>query len=528
MGRAARSKWDRRNRRAQLGVDQIDLRADLKRSLIREFDKAPLINEIRRELGQFSRWSSLEACAASGDRIPPLVLGRLVREIAASTQTGSRNMSLGQLMRLAKKMQQVLDPVVIDFIGQGRLHDVMITRFLTDNLPFHSNHRLAVHRTLNVMLDSNGPSLLDAEHWKQRLGLPLSNLMIGSMYFLNQAAQGTFDVTRFRSQPSIPDVDAIVEGTLNALSCTLADLHHSAHIPEDDLYDLGPLASKPLIWIDEHQVVVPSPAHISIATSSTALYIRLIREDAAEKSRERSRLVGERFEQHLFEYASTSLRPDWTVRRLDQEPAPGGKIADIVLWPPDRSFVVIIETKVSLSLTQAQLGDHDKRNEAHKLYQKSFDQIGNSVRSIGRNGFLSGAPTDVPVFGLAVTLDNHLTSVVDDCTYFGLVLDYQPPGDPGAFCDVARCRVVNADNAEEFIDALAILNPAEALALSEKVVAGPSSLTAVPAAINELGFRERLGAAAVNPAVLTTLSHLCDEIMDPTFRAAIRSIIDSV
>ena len=130
--------------------------------------------------------------------------------------------------------------------------------------------------------------------------------MIGSLYFLNRRDHGPFNLGKFLGANSSPDVNAIVEGTVAALSCSLTDLRHSVRRPGDDQYELGPLAAKPLIWIDDDHLVVPSPAHIPIATSSTALYLRLIREDA------NARHVNE-----LRWWASASRSTCMNTRRLD-------------------------------------------------------------------------------------------------------------------------------------------------------------------------------------------------------------------
>ena len=125
-----------------------------------------------------------------------------------------------------------------------------------------------------------------------------------------------------------------------------------------------------------------------------------------------------------------------------------------------------------------------------------------------------------------MTLETHLTSVIDDRTYFGLVLGYRPPGDEGAFCDVATCRVLDADNAEELVDTLAITSDAvEALSLMEAIVANPTPVVAVSATIADRSLGERIRSAPTNPAVLLSLDRLCDDLVDPDFRRAMRRIV---
>jgi len=519
MGRASRRKHEQRKRRTQLGLEGLDLPAPLRRQLIRELSQAPTIEEFRAELAQFTRVSVIEAAAASATAVPPVLIGRLIREVAAVDPSGRRTMHTAKFRTLAARLQNVADPAAWAMIGTGRLHDVMLTRAIADSVPFHSRPHLAVHRALAVLLDPGGPSLLDAKQWKQRLGVSLKNLFVGAM-FLHDRGPGTFNVGSLRGDATTTDVATVVGGTLGVLSTRLDQLRHPGTGTPNDLYDLGPLASTPAIWIDDAHISIPSPKHIWLAVSLPALYIRLIREDAAEHTRTRSTLVGKRFESYLLRYARAGLPGDrWEVRSLDEEPQPGGKIADIAIWPVDRSFIVVLEAKASLSLMQAMLGNTDRRDDTRRLYQKSFNQIDNTVASVGKNGFLADAPSGVPVFGYTVTIDLHLTSVVDDTTYFGLVLGYRPPGDPGALSQAASCRVVSADNAEELLDLLATITATEALDVLHHITDQPTPLTAIPAAIDEFGYQDRLAASPLNHEVEETLAGLCNDLTDPVFRA---------
>src|SRR4051794_32957623 len=97
-------------RRNEMGIDEIDLPSSQRRSLVRALDGAPLIAEIRDELARFTRRSVVEACASSADRLAPVVIGRLVRELAGMADTGTRRMQSFDLTRLAARMQQVADP----------------------------------------------------------------------------------------------------------------------------------------------------------------------------------------------------------------------------------------------------------------------------------------------------------------------------------------------------------------------------------------------------------------------------------
>src|SRR5688572_7769817 len=74
MGKASSRKSSRRRRRSELGIDQIDAPRRFKRALIRDLDAAPSIAEIRNELAEFDRRSTILACAASANEVPPVLL----------------------------------------------------------------------------------------------------------------------------------------------------------------------------------------------------------------------------------------------------------------------------------------------------------------------------------------------------------------------------------------------------------------------------------------------------------------------
>lgn len=524
MGRASRRKHERREHRAELGLNRLELPRPIRRQLARQFDKSRTLPQIGAQLAQYQRQSIVEAAAATGGAVPAVLIGRVIREASKCASHGRRAMSSGQFRRLANDLQHAADPSAFAHIAHGSVHDLMVTRTMTDSLPFNSRPHLSYHRSLSVLLDTGGDSLLDAESWERRLGVPLRALLLGSMFFGSQRP-GVIDAAQLRRANASEDLRTLVESALTVLSAPVDELHHFARSPGDDLYELGPLARTPLIWLDSKQLALPSPAHVPLATSLPGLYIRLLQEDSANKSRERSQLVGDRFSPYLLEYARAALSADqWEVRAIDDEPPPKGKIADIAVWPVDRSFMVILEAKATLSLVQAMLGNPGKREAALQLYQESFNQVANTVRSQNSNGFLADAPTGVPVFGLTVTMDLHLTSVYDGTTYFGLVLGYKEPSTAGARCETAPCRVISADNAEELFDAMALLNSSESLGLLNHFLDQPTPLTGVGVTIDELGYRDRFRSAPLNALAASTLAGLADDFTDPALRAWFRSL----
>lgn len=489
-----------------------------RRSLARQLADAPTIAEIRTELGQFSRLSIVEAAAACASRVPPVLIGRVIREASAVADEQRRTMTPEHFTRVARRLQNVADIESFQTIGSARVHDVALTRVMADSLPFNSRPHLSIHRAIAVLVDPVGPSLLDDDHWNARLGAPFKSLLLGSMYFHNRQP-GTFDLAEFRREPMSADARTIITAAMTNLACPLDELTYAPRNGSDDPYQLGPLATTPLIQVDADRIIIPSPAHVPLATSLPALYIRLIREDTAEHSRKRSELAGHRFGQYLLDYARATLAPDaWEIRDLDSEPQPGGELADIAIWPADRSFMVVLEAKASLSSVTAMLGDPAQRERARRLYQKAFDQISNTANSRGHRSFLADAPTGVPVYGFTVTVDLHLTSVLDNATYFGIVLDYRAPGDQGATCEAATGRVISSDNAEMLLDVLALTTAPEAHDLLRLIAAKPTPLTAVPAAIEESGLGDRLADAPINRHVATTLAGLTDGLTDPVLR----------
>ena len=160
------------------------------------------------------------------------------------------------------------------------------------------------------------------------------------------------------------------------------DLRQSAQGGGAGLDDLSPLAAQPIVWRGQHTVYAPSPVHVGIAASPPALYIRLVRTEEPGR-RDRSDLVGRRLEHHLFCYAKAALGDHWEVRNLNNEAAAEGEVADIALWPQDRSLLVLIESKATLYLAQAQLGEEMSRSRMQDLYDKAFGQLGATMRSIG-------------------------------------------------------------------------------------------------------------------------------------------------
>ena len=150
------------------------------------------------------------------------------------------------------------------------------------------------------------------------------------------------------------DTRSIIDAAVQALSMSLEEISYRPRDGGDDPYQLGPLANTPLIRVGTDRILIPSPPHVALATSFPALYIRLVREDDKQNSRDRTDLAGQRFGRYLFEYARGS--PSSSVLQigfLDDEPSIDGDTADIAIWPSDQSFMIVLEAKTTLSTVAA-------------------------------------------------------------------------------------------------------------------------------------------------------------------------------
>ena len=245
-----------------------------------------------------------------------------------------------------------------------------------------------------------------------------------------------------------------------------------------------------------------------MAASPPALYIRLARADHAESLRTRTKAAGDRFQSYLSEYTRHGAAPGWQVRDLDDEPKPPGKIADIVIWPDDETFVVIVEAKATLQKFDALLGHPKARQNSIALHQKSFGQIHETAQALGSHGFVPDAPTGVPVFGLTVTLDLHLTSVIDDKTLSGVVLDYVPPTGPSATSPTPS-RVVQAKDFEVLADLLAWAPPTDVRAVLTRLFDASHTRGVREILQNEFGNRLP-ESPPINPLIPQAFDRLAD------------------
>ena len=160
-----------------------------------------------------------------------------------------------------------------------------------------------------------------------------------------------------------------------------------------------------------------------------------------------------------------------------------------------------------------------------QLYEKSFDQIDATVSSIGRNGFLTDAPTGVPTFGLAVTLDLHLTTVINNATHVGIVLDYRQPQGPTA-SSVTPCRVVEAADFEDLVDLLAWARADQVKAVLDGVFAESCPARTTGRNISKLG--EIPQDTPINPLVISAFERLAESVADPAIAQELRSFCRSL
>jgi hypothetical protein len=317
-------------------------------------------------------------------------------------------------------------------------------------------------------------------------------------------------------------VVAQLAGDLPSLRRVAAE--QEVRIGPDQLYEPGPLLALPLYLRPDGRIAAPAVDYLRLAASPPSLYIRLLRADG-KRSRARSAFVGERLQAHLMTYAVGAAGARWQVRDLDAEPRPGTKVADIAIWPEDRSFLVLVEAKANMQLFDAQLGHPDSREKMARLYQRSFNQIDATARGIGQNGFLADAPTDVAVFGLAVTFDLHLTTVIGGDTHVGVVLDYRQPQGPSA-TSMTPCRVLSAADFEAIADLLAWARPDQVRAVLDGVFA-----EVCPARTAGRNITDTLGeipeGAPINPSVIRVFGQMANSVDDPIMAQHIRSAVSS-
>lgn len=519
MGRASRQKKERRQRRIELGLNRLELPGRARRVFEREvLGNVELLSEIREELAEFSPLSVALSLSQLGLDVPNFARARLFREVIQAKPHGTSRMTTNQAAAFARRVLNAWDPMVVDSVGDGTMHETVFGRLLSEQLPVQKQREVSVHRTLQVLYDPESGGPLGPAAWRARLGLDLPAFILGVHTLASRLGGGQLSLTRYLTEMP-PDFERITLATVDLLASSCDDLVNQTPRGGYGQYDILPLGERPIVRVDNDHLCAPAPEYVGLAASPAALYIRLVREDKG--TRDRSSLVGSRYEDFLYNYCDAALQSGWNLIRLDGEPHPGTRIADIAFFPDDCSFLVLIETKMKLPGKAAETGDTKARSDIEDYYQEAFEQLESTTKSLGRKGFLATAPVDVPTFGILATFDQHPVTVADGRTLFGLRLPNQGPSSVGAFVARLPCAVLSADDTEVLVDFFGVATPAECLSVLRETFKARSPSHAMRHAVNDLDGAKR----DPNPVALAGLNLLAGAFEQPELRSLVEESI---
>ncbi len=439
-------KSHNRERLRDLGIADSNLSRAQKRQLMRDMSSVPTLVEIREEVADYSA-ASIIAGLGSQKTLEPFVVSRLVHEAAQSA--GATPISADQLRVLGSRLMQVADPELIKRAGTD-LTDGAMARMLPQQLIGQSDFLADIHRVLAVLAPETETGTIGRAAWRDLLGMELTDLIVGVMGMSGLIGpDGTIAVARLAQLPET--VGDIMTRSISLLSADLDGIRRAVSDDErrlgaDVIRGLGPLVRFPIIRLPDDGLVVPSRVHLESALSTAGLYIRLIRADASAMTRERTEAAGAAFEEYLQRIAAESLPDGWVVTDLDEDAEPHASRADFLLIPPDGNFVLVVESKTTLQALTAQLRPWDDRSLVDDLYQRAFDQVDASAKDL--------AGVDIPVFGLVVTLDRHVTTRLGGRTYVGVPIVAPAPTTPAA-SSRTPVRVISAQDFEDLVEVLA-------------------------------------------------------------------------
>lgn len=446
MSKRNRERKERnRQRLRDLGIAGSNLGRAGKRQLMREMSSVPTLANFREQLVVYSAESIIAALAAQ-QALEPFIVSRLVHEAALSP--GNAEISVAQVMALGRRLMQVADPELVARAGTD-LSDAAMARMLPQQLIGQSALMADVHRVLSVLAPDIEGGPVGRTAWRGLLGMELTDLIVAVMGMTGLIGpDGTIDNRGLAQlQPGLRD---ILSRSVDLLSADLEGVRQVARYEQgrlgaDVIRGLGPLVQFPLVRLEDDRLAVPSRAHLVTTVSTAGLYIRLVRADAAARTRERTDAIGTRFEGFLQGIAAETLPDGWIVTDLDEGAEAGQSRADFLVIPPDSRFVLVVEAKTTLQSLNGQLRAWDDRSLVD-LYQRAFDQIEASAHPF--------VGSDTSVFGLVVTLDRHITTRVDGRTYVGV-----PIGDPATTTPSASSqtpsRLISSQDFEDLIEALA-------------------------------------------------------------------------
>lgn len=534
MSRTNRERRESNDRRrVALGIDGSSLPRAARRSLERAMRGVPILDDVRHELAGFSVAALLELISRNPRQEPPFLIARLVREVVRTDGDGRRVPTESDLKRLLSKLANLADPEITRNIG-GNFPEIVLNRIAAPQLFEQREFLTEIPRVLSVLAEPDPSSMLGPAEWKRLLGLDLIQFVVGVKLLTGALEQGPLDLEAYLAIDGRDDVDDWVRSAVAILAGDLLAFKQVALTREqrcdssDYHYDPGPLLELPIFRRADGLIAAPAVDYLRLAATCPSLYIRLIRADIAEGTRSRSGSVGSRLQAHLLEYAAGIAAAGWQVRNLDREPAPRGKVADIAIWPEDMSFLLVVEAKANLQAFEAQLGHAGKiRDAVANIYQKSFRQIDATVAAVNQNGFLADARVNVPVFGLAVTFDLHLTTVINENTYFGSVLDYRHPQGPYA-SSTNPCRVVSVDDFESIADILSWAEPLQVLQVLSGVFKEKSPARTMRKIVFDQLSDSMPEQPRINPLIIRSFERTAASLTDPVLAEQIRSIAASL
>lgn len=106
-------------------------------------------------------------------------------------------MSQREAKRFMTRMLNVSDPAFVDHISSGRMHELGITRLMTDQLPLQRVVWRDIPRALSILLDPDGDSLLGEASWNALLGVPLPSFLPAVSSLATLLGQGPLDLDAF-------------------------------------------------------------------------------------------------------------------------------------------------------------------------------------------------------------------------------------------------------------------------------------------------------------------------------------------
>lgn len=525
MSKATRHERVERARLRAAGLDDSDLPADARRELRRTLSKVELLDDIRRDIASWSAKSVMEYLTAEARDIPPFLIARVVREVSGTSGTTAPTPK--QIQQLAHRLLNAFDPALARRLG-GDFSEVAIGRLIASQLLTQREFTFDLVPAAHILFDPTTASPIGPGAWEQLLGVDFRQFVLLVRPLAHSLSRSPVNLRRYLDGTP-RSVATATHNIVELLIGNVDELRAAATArtpvdPSDEIYDHGPLLQLPLYSRADGRIATASPEYLMLATSPPGLYIRLIQADHADGTRARSQAVGDRFGTYLHRYARGGLPSDWIVRKVDDEPPPydGTKIADLAIWPSDRSWLLIIEGKATLQHEHAQLGHDDARRRMADLYQESFDQIDSTYTAVGTRGFLSDAPTGAPTFGLTVTLEPHITTVRDGATHPGYVLGYREPTGHSAQGKYVQSRMLSAAMFEVLIDAGSWATPEQHLGILNRVFAASDIRQIRSHVHDEVGTVP--DGAPLNPLVGEAFELLVDGVGDEAIAARLREI----